>query len=77
MERIGKKKRKHKNKTGSGKKETGENRTMLLHNAEELDNGLGARSDKNLATSSLLGIVHGSKGIVEDTSLDHFGGWFA
>lgn len=48
---------------------------MLLHDGEELDDDLGRRPDQDLALASLLGVVHGVKGIVEDGSLDHFGGW--
>lgn len=49
-------------------------RTVLLHDSEELDDDLGGRTDENLALASLLGVVHGVKRIVEDGSLDHFGG---
>jgi hypothetical protein len=48
--------------------------TMLLHHTKELDNNLGARSDEDLALSSLLCIVDGVERIVEDRSLDHLGG---
>lgn len=48
---------------------------MLLHDAEELDDDLGRRPDQNLALAGLLGVVHSVEGIVEDGSLDHFGGW--
>lgn len=47
---------------------------MLLHDAQELDNDLGARSDQNLALAGFLGVVDGVKGIVEYTCLDHSGG---
>jgi hypothetical protein len=40
--------------------------TMLLHHTKELDNNLGARSDEDLALSSLLCIVDGVERIVED-----------
>jgi hypothetical protein len=40
--------------------------TVLLHHTKELDNNLGARSDENLALSSLLCIVDGVERIVED-----------
>lgn len=50
-------------------------RTVLLHDSEELDDDLGAGPDENLALASLLSVVHGVEGIVEDGSLDHFGGW--
>jgi hypothetical protein len=47
---------------------------VLLHDAEELDNDLGARSDQDLALTGLLGVVDGVERIVEDGSLDHFDG---
>lgn len=47
---------------------------MLLHDGEELDDDLGRRPDQNLALAGLLSVVHGVEGIVEDGSLDHFGG---
>lgn len=47
---------------------------MLLHDSEELDDNLGGRSDEDLALSGLLGVVDGVERIVEDGSLDHFGG---
>jgi len=42
------------------------NVAMLLHNAEELDNNLGAGSDQDLTLSGLLGVVDGVERIVED-----------
>lgn len=39
---------------------------MLLHNAEELDNDLGGRTDQDLSLSGLLGVVDGVERIVED-----------
>lgn len=48
--------------------------TVLLHDRQELDNDLGGRADHNLTLASLLGVVHGVERIVEDGSLDHFGG---
>jgi hypothetical protein len=47
---------------------------VLLHDSEELDDDLGGRTDQDLALASLLGVVHGVERIVEDGSLDHFGG---
>ena len=47
---------------------------MSLHDAQELDNDLGARADEHLALSGFLGVVDGVERIVEDTSLDHCGG---
>lgn len=49
-------------------------RTVALHDLEELDNDLGARSDQDLALASLLGVVDRVEGIVENRSADHFGG---
>jgi len=40
--------------------------TMLLHDTEEFDNDLGARSDHDLSLSSLLGIVDALQAIVEN-----------
>lgn len=48
--------------------------TVLLHDAQELDDDLGGRTDEDLALASLLGVVDRVKRIVEDGSLDHFGG---
>jgi len=39
---------------------------VLLHDAEELNDDLGAWSDENLALSRLLGVVDGIERIVED-----------
>lgn len=47
---------------------------MTLHDLEELDNDLGARSDQDLALAGLLGVVDGVEGIVEDRSANHGGG---
>ena len=44
---------------------------MLLHNLQELDNHLRARTDEDLALASLLGVVDGFERIVEDRRLDH------
>ena len=48
--------------------------TVLLHDAQELDDDLGGRTDEDLALASLLGVVDGVKRIVEDGGLDHFDG---
>ena len=45
---------------------------MLLHDAQELDDDLGAGADENLALAALLGVVDGVERIVKDGSLDHF-----
>jgi hypothetical protein len=50
------------------------NIAMLLHNREELDDNLGRRADQDLSLSRLLGVVDGIERIVEDGSLNHFGG---
>ena len=47
---------------------------MSLHDLEELDDDLGARSDHDLALAGLLGVVDGVEGIVENRSANHFGG---
>jgi hypothetical protein len=47
---------------------------VTLHDGQELDNDLGGRADHDLALASLLGVVDGIEAIVEDGSLDHFGG---
>jgi hypothetical protein len=49
-------------------------RTVLLHDGQELDNDLGGRADQDLALASLLGVVDSIEAIVENGSLDHFGG---
>lgn len=41
-------------------------RTVALHNLEELDDDLGARSDQDLTLAGLLGVVDGVEGIVEN-----------
>lgn len=47
---------------------------MLLHDSQELDDDLGARSDHDLALAGLFGVVDGLERIVEDGSASHFGG---
>ena len=49
-------------------------RTVTLHDSEELDDDLGARSDQDLALAGLLGVVDAVEGIVEDGGADHGGG---
>jgi len=49
-------------------------RTVLLHDTQELDDDLGAWSDHDLTLAGLLGIVDALESVVEDGSLDHFGG---
>lgn len=46
---------------------------MFLHNAQELDNNLRARSDQHLALSGFFGIVNAFQRIVEDRGFDHIG----
>ena len=48
--------------------------TMLLHHAQELDDDLRARSDKDLALAGFFGVVDGVERIVEDGGLDHGSG---
>lgn len=47
---------------------------MTLHDGQELDNDLGGRADQDLALAGLLGVVDGIEAVVENGSLDHFGG---
>ena len=46
--------------------------TVLLHDAEELDNDLGGGAHHHLALACLLGIVDCVEAIVEDGSANHF-----
>lgn len=46
-------------------------RTMFLHDAQELDDDFGAGADENLAFPGFFGIVDGVERIVEHTGLDH------
>lgn len=48
--------------------------TVLLHDSQELDDDLGARSDQDLALACLLGVVDGLERIVENGSTSHLGG---
>ena len=50
------------------------NVAVTLHDLEELDDDLGARSDQDLTLAGLLGIVDGVEGVVENGGADHFGG---
>lgn len=50
------------------------NVAVALHDLEELDNDLGARSDQDLTLAGLLGVVDAVEGIVENGSADHLGG---
>lgn len=52
---------------------SGRDYTVLLHNAQEFDNDLRAGSNEDLALASLLGVVDGVEGIVQDTGFDHCG----
>ena len=49
-------------------------RTVTLHDLEELDDDLGAGADHDLAFAGLLGVVDAVEGIVEDGGADHLGG---
>lgn len=44
---------------------------MLLHDAEELDDDLGAGADQDLTLATLLGIVDALKSIVQHANTDH------
>lgn len=44
---------------------------MLLHDHQELDDDLRARSNQNLSLSSFLGVVDGIERIVQNTGFDH------
>lgn len=46
---------------------------MLLHDAQELGDDLGARADHDLALAGLLSVVDALQGIVEDGGADHGG----
>ena len=46
---------------------------MFLHDAEEFDDDLRARSDQDLSLSGLFRVVHAVERIVEDAGLDHVG----
>lgn len=51
--------------------------TVFLHDAQELDDDLGAGSDQNLALAGLLGVVDALESVIEDGCFDHVGGvWF-
>lgn len=47
---------------------------MALHDLEELGDDLGGRADHDLTLAGLLGVVDVLESIVENGSLDHFGG---
>lgn len=49
--------------------------TVSLHDAQELDDDLRARSDEHLALAALLGVVDGIERVVEDTGFDHLDDW--
>jgi hypothetical protein len=49
-------------------------RTVLLHDTEELNDDLRARSDQALALAGLLSVVYVLEGIVENGGANHFGG---
>ena len=57
-----------------GKKNVRQELTVLLHDGQELDDDLGGRADQDLALAGLLGVVDGIEAVVENGSLDHFGG---
>ncbi len=47
---------------------------MSLHDAQKLDDDLGAWSDENLTLARLLCVVDGIECIVEDACFDHCDG---
>lgn len=49
-------------------------RTVALHDLQELDNDLGRGPDQSLALAGLLGVVDGVESIVENGGADHLGG---
>lgn len=49
-------------------------RTVLLHDLQELDDDLGRRANQDLTLAHLLGVVDALESIVENGSLDHLGG---
>lgn len=61
-------------KLNKRKKFGGGGHTVLLHDAQELDDDLGRRPDQDLPLAGLLGVVDGIQSIVENGSLDHFDG---
>jgi len=50
------------------------NVSAALHDGQELDDDLGGWADQDLALAGLLGVVDGIEAVVENGSLDHFGG---
>ena len=47
---------------------------MFLHDAQELDDDLGAWADEDLALASFLGVVDSVERVIEDAGLDHDSG---
>ena len=47
---------------------------MSLHDAQELDDDLGRRSDENLSLSLSLGIDNAVQGVVQDADSNHVAG---
>lgn len=47
---------------------------MLLHDGQEFDDDLGARSDQDLTLAGLLGVVDALESVIEHGGSDHFGG---
>lgn len=46
-------------------------RTMLLHDTQELDDHFRARSDHRLTLPSFLGVVDAFQRVIEDGGFDH------
>ncbi len=49
-----------------------EQRTVLLHNTQKLNNHFRAWADEYLTFPSFFGVVDGVERIIEDTCFDHF-----
>ena len=50
-------------------------RTVLLHDAQNLDDDLGSRSDEHLTLASSFGVDNVVETVVEDGDSDHFERW--
>ncbi len=59
-------------KANNGKRD----RTMSLHDIEELDDDFGARSDHDLSLARLLGIVDALERVAQHTGANHGDGKF-
>jgi hypothetical protein len=52
-----------------------EERTVLKHDGEELDDDLRARPDEDLTLAPLLGIADALEAVVQNTDAHHFQGF--